>query len=111
MTYLARAISQHGLEFTVFFIYLVDFEIMTKQVNMGMMQRTFFWRKNGPKSPHYDENTCEVVVLADNNRFQELAKIHIEGILKCSTFFYDFSTQIWPSPLQMITNPLTSQIF
>jgi hypothetical protein len=48
---------------------------MTKQVNVGMIQRTFFLRKNGPKSPHYDENTCEV--LADNNRFQEVAKMHV----------------------------------
>jgi hypothetical protein len=81
---------------------------MTKQVNVGMVQRTFFFGKNGPKSPHYDENTCEV--LADNNnRFQKAAKIHIEGILKCSTFFYDLSTQIWPSPVQMMANPPTSQ--
>jgi hypothetical protein len=34
---------------------------MTKQVNVGMIQRTFFEKKWATKSPHYDENTREVL--------------------------------------------------
>ncbi len=59
---------------------------MTKQVNVGMIRRTFLEKKWATKSPHYDENT-HVKSLQDNNRFQEVAKIHVEeGILKMFYF-------------------------
>ncbi len=54
---------------TDFFCFFADFRILaTKLVEMRMTRMAFFLGKNGPKSPDYEGNNSEAVILRHLSR-------------------------------------------